>query len=533
MKRLRQLPGLLLLAWILACAAAFAEGAPGYSIRISNPADGYSYAAYQVFAGTFSEEKETGKPILSDLEWGSGITEEGRAELEARYARSSAADLARALADGSLDAVEFATAASEYAEQAAGSADRCTDGCYVIPDLEGGYYLVKNLGVPEKEGAYTAYILEVAGEVTVVPKADWPVSDKKVEEISDSTGEEPAWGNTADHAVGDAVRFTLSASVPGNVADYENYQLVFHDTLSDGLTFDAESIRVCVSAPGQESIPVDSGCYWLSYAEGGDGSVAEHGDGCTFELHLFDLNDLATAEGSKVPVHANSEITVSYSAVLNENAVIGNPGNPNTMFIEYSDNPYNSEERSRTPAHEVAVFTYELLLRKTDEEKKALPGAAFDLYQYVKAKGDWEKKEDLLRVSADGTKFTFRGIDSGWYRLTERKAPEGYNRMEDLYFTVGARLGEDAGSTTGYSTNLSVTLTDEKGVPLEGAEQSFQIGEEQGILSSDICNRKGSILPGTGGRGTTCFYLAGVLLLAAATALFFRKRQRSRVEKDE
>ena len=222
-----------------------------------------------------------------------------------------------------------------------------------------------------------------------------------------------------------------------------------------------------------------------------------------------------------------SKITVEYTATLNTNAVIGSAGNPNTVNLEYSNNPNQGGEgeTGTTPDDTVIVFTYKTVINKVDGEGNPLTGAEFTLEKFVKGddgvdeyntvKGTWTPI-DVVK-NAEGTEFTFKGLDDGIYRLTESVTPAGYNTIESIVFTVIAEhdiLADNPALTslTGEAVTGLITFTP---VLAEGA------------LTTDVVNNAGSILPSTGGIGTTLFYVFGALLVIGAGVLLVVKKRMS------
>lgn len=222
-------------------------------------------------------------------------------------------------------------------------------------------------------------------------------------------------------------------------------------------------------------------------------------------------------------------ITVEYTATLNENAVLGSAGNPNEVYLEYSNNPNKSgegnNETGNTPKDVVIVFTYKTVISKVtknpdydpevegSEEYIPLAGAEFTLEKYNKKTDKWEA---ITVVKNDeGTTFTFSGLDDGNYRLTETKTPAGYNTVDPIYFTITAE--HDVLSDNPALTSLSGNATT--------GELTFTPNTTNGSLSADVVNRAGVTLPETGGMGTTLFYVAGAgLVLVAVVLLITRKR---------
>ncbi len=134
--------------------------------------------------------------------------------------------------------------------------------------------------------------------------------------------------------------------------------------MSAGLTLDASSVKVYV-----DGTALDASEYTVVT------DTAKLTDGCTFEVIITDLKQVS------VTATASSKITVEYSATLNDNAEIGSTGNPNTAYLEFSNNPYG-DGTGKTTEDKVIVFTYEIDVNKVDESGAALSGAGITLYNY-------------------------------------------------------------------------------------------------------------------------------------------------------
>ena len=211
-------------------------------------------------------------------------------------------------------------------------------------------------------------------------------------------------------------------------------------------------------------------------------------------------------------VQANSVITVEYKSELNRGAVIGSTGNPNTMHLEYSNNPNtgHEEETGKTPDDTVIVFTYKVVANKINENKEALNGASFKLEKEL-ADGSWK---DLGTIDGtDKSTFEWSGLDDGDYKITETVTPAGYNSIDPIEFTI------EAGHVT---TADSPTLESLSGGKLFTGEVST------GAVSANIENKKGSVLPSTGGIGTTIFYVIGGILMVGAGVILVSRRRRSK-----
>ena len=487
MKKFMALFAALALVLTMAIPAMAAGGTTTYTITINNPVG--SYEAYQIFSGDLEGSTST----LSNIKWGSGVSAAGQAAI------GTAKDCADSLTDE--------TAVKTFAKRLGDNGYlAATSGIYSagsITGLKAGYYLIKNtadsVGTNE---TYTSFILQVVNDVTVSPKGDKPELVKKVKDANDTKDSVTGWQDSADYDIGDEVPFQLSAKIASNFADYSSYKFVFHDKQSDGLTFKRETVTVKVNG---------------DLLNAGDYQVTENpGDGCTFHVEIPDLKRITSAA-------ANADVVVEYKSKLNEHAVIGAGGNPNEAHLEYSNNPHNSNNTTTTSNDKVTVFTFKVVANKVDGANKlALKGAAFALYKEVK--GSWqqvslnnatENAGEYTIVDANKTEFTWEGLDDGKYKIVEIITPAGYNTIADQVFSIAA-IHEDSASDPKL-TNLTGTL--------ETGEIAFTASNDNGTLTTSIENNHGTILPGTGGIGTTIFYVIGGGLMAAAAVLLVTKKR--------
>ena len=508
MKHIKKLASLLLvLVMVFALATtAFAEETT-YSITINNSAKDHTYEAYQIFTGDLSGT------TLSNIVWGSGVSEAGQTAL------GDAAAKAETLKT-EADAKAFAKAVAPYLTTAAGSANTVTDGKYVISGLAAGYYLVKDQdgSLTGDNDSYTEYIIQVVGNVTATPKSDVTEVQKKVKDINDSTDTTKTdWQDSADYDIGDSIPFQLKATLADNVSSYTTYKVVFHDTLSKGLTYNNDA-KVYIDGTETNGFVVNA-----------DGTT-------TLTVSCDDVKALGAGN--------SSVITVEYTAKLNENAVLGSAGNPNKVYLEYSNNPNKSEsgenhETGKTPEDTVIVFTYQTIINKVDSENKPLTGAAFKLEKLIKGKDGaadtWTTVKEFT-VDETTTSFTFSGLDDGQYKLTETKTPAGYNTIDPIYFVIEAT--HDATADTPALTVLKAYLTDENGNKKtevkDGETVNIDLGTVDltaGSITTTVVNKSGSELPSTGGIGTTIFYVLGGVLVLAAVVLLVTKKRMSGAEK--
>lgn len=538
MKHIKKLASLLLaLVMVLSLAVtAFADEPTTYSITINNSTAGHTYEAYQIFTGDLATN-EAGNKVLSNIVWGSGVSEAGQTAL------GDAAAKAETLKT-EADAKAFAKAVAPYLTTAAGSANTVTDGKYVISGLAAGYYLVKDQdgSLTGDNDSYTEYIIQVVGNVTATPKSDVPEVQKKVKDINDSTDTTKTdWQDSADYDIGDSIPFQLKATLADNVSSYTTYKVVFHDTLSKGLTLNAtygegENANVVTSG-----VTVKVGDADADKAANFVITAVKNTDGTT--TLTVSCDDVIKALGAG----NSSVITVEYTAKLNENAVLGSAGNPNKVKLEYSNNPNKSEagsnETGNTPEDTVIVFTYKTIINKVNSENQALPGAEFTLEKKILGddpttdKAETEYWKAITVVKNDkGTTFTFSGLDDGDYRLTETKTPAGYNTIAPIYFVIEATHDETADAPT--LKTLNAYLTDANGNKQtemkEGQSVNIDLGTVDptaGSITTNVVNKSGSTLPETGGMGTTIFYVLGSILVIGAAVLLVTKKRMSGAEK--
>ena len=457
------------------------------NITIKGGANGSQYAAYKLLNVTDGGEGKYAYTLndkyLDALQKVTGKTEERDI---VNYISELTAEETRMFADAVYTEIK------DVVPEAVTDTDK-------FENMEQGYYLIAEKQTGDAQDTYSLVMLDTAGkeDVEVTTKEDKPELEKKVKEKNDSTGAESDWQDGADYDIGDEVPFQLTGTVEKNYDNYNTYYYAFHDTMSEGLTFQKDSVKVSV-----DGTVLDRGYQIVT-----DGLT----DGDTFEVRFTDLKEISS-------VKAGSKITVAYSAILNSNAIIGAEGNPNKAKLEYSNNPYG-DGTGETPEDKVVVFTYELEVNKVDKEGNALEGAGFTLYKYDdKLQAYQAVGEEIFGV----TTFNFSGQDAGLYKLVETTVPDGYNKADDTIFFIEAEY--DTNADNPKLTKL--VIRDEDGnVISDGEDAVFTINLAKGTASTDVVNVSGTELPSTGGIGTKIFYsLGGVLMFGAATLIVVRKR---------
>ncbi|MGN0315709.1 MAG: SpaH/EbpB family LPXTG-anchored major pilin [Fusicatenibacter sp.] len=377
-----------------------------------------------------------------------------------------------------LAQAEAAKMTADATATAPAAAEGATYSTVKFENLKLGYYLVDTtLG--------TLCSLNTTNPDAVMEeKNEVPTNVKTVEE--DSTGN---YGEKNDADIGQTVNFKSTITAQ---AGAENY--VFHDTMSAGLTYTG------VTGITLNGTAVDASNY----------TVVTEGltDGCTFEVRFIQ----AFCDTLK----ANDQIVISYTATLNENAVIAGEGNPNTSKVSYGDSSntkYTPDSQTKTYTWDVDVFKYTM----DGETEKALAGATFTLSKNADGSNPIalvSEGNNVYRVAKTGEtgtvteittdatgKFTIKGLDADTYYLTETAAPAGYNKL--------------AGPVT--------VVIGENGV-VNGTTEA-----PQGVDEVKVQNQSGTELPSTGGIGTTIFYVLGsILAIGAVVLLVTRKRMNTK-----
>lgn len=492
-----------LLAVAMVCAMAIPAFAADGSSSTSSPAvtmytitapkNGHTYEIYQIFTGDYDALQPS---MLANIKW--GTNGKGGTAGEA-VDQTVLNDLSRVVSYTSdrdkLDVIEKYVTLTNPVET-------ITNGGSV--EVVGGYYLIKDKdgSVPSSE-TYTPYIVSVVDNVAIEPKSnEVPKFTKKLKDTNDTTGVITGWQDSADYDIGDDIPFRLQGTVSKDYDSYSKYYYAFHDVEEAGLTFDSSSVEVFV---GDEvnGTKIDASNYTV---------VTNPADGCTFEIVFDDLKNIHS-------VNAKSIITVTYKSQLNGNAVLGKKGNVNTAQLEYSNNPRGSGTGT-TPWDNVIVFTYKVVVNKVDQDNHPLAGAEFTLTKNLK---DGTKVDMPMNIDTTLTQFTLSGLDDGEYTLTETVTPAHYNTISPITFTVNA----DHTITWGTESREDI-LTSLTGDTASG-EITFTSSKTDGTLTTNVINNIGTTLPGTGGIGTTIFYvIGGGLMVAAAILLITKKRMENR-----
>ncbi len=475
-------------------APAFAEETTNATttgtITISNATKDATYSIYKMFDFAPVAGSETQGRYTVVAEWANFLANDATAKEYLAVDTDANTIKWIGSADGTdeqaAEKAELAKAAVAYATTnkiAATETKKATaDGEVTFENVQLGYYAIDtSLGT-------VCALTNVDNTFVAHEKNAKPEVDKFVQEDSKVTETDEAWGKVNDAAIGETVNFKATVTVATGATNY-----VLYDTMSDGLTFDK---NVTVKVDGEI---VDASNYTLTY---------ENLEDYTFKVE-FNNAYIETLE-------ANTVIEVYYSATLNENAVVAGEGNPNKVVLKYGDNNEftTNEKETKTYTWKMDVFKFVnegngqtplagAKFQLLDKEGNALKftevtGKDVPTYRYDEA-----GTIDTITTDKNG-KFELIGLDEGTYSLRETEAPSGYNKINDLDVSITSEYADENETTLTYKINDDVPATIE------------------------VENKTGSLLPETGGIGTTIFYVVGgVLMLAAVIILIAKKRMNS------
>lgn len=589
MKKMKKLIAVLLTT-VMALAmsvTAFAAG-EGDSDGSKTESKTYEYEIYQIFTGTYK------KDVLSDVRWGENGTGT-KGELVTSDILEALEEVENASDSEKLAVIKrYAVLDPEKAYNAGQPTITTTEGStttYTYSGLPDGYYLIKDVDDSiTGNDVYTTYVAWVTGgTLTFTRKGNVPDVEKKIVETTKDADNNDVteYLDETTASIGDIINYQITGTLPTNLADYNTYYYAFTDTLSKGLTYTANSVKVTV-----DGVDLTKYFYVNAAKNSNEETVITVAIPDLLALNYQDETHHAVAN-----ITHDSQIVISYSAKLNESAVIAGEGNKNAVKLTYSNNPNDSGDGTtapppenpdkpepkhptgETPEDEVVVYTTELTILKVNESDQVLQGAEFTLTgdgvnivlvksetftedengeywklkngtytteapteteydgndiivagneddynsttkKYTKGITTEVKTKDGTGVNVVGTideggHVTFSGLGAGKYTLKETKTPDGYNTIKDIEFTIDWEVGSKSfviAENVDDNQNNNVDIT----------------SDGDNIFSIKIVNYAGSLLPSTGGTGTTILYILGaILVVGAGILLVVRRRMRA------
>jgi fimbrial isopeptide formation D2 family protein/LPXTG-motif cell wall-anchored protein len=391
-----------------------------------------------------------------------------------------------------------------------------------------GYYII---GETAGNGSQVSAVMldTTNAAVSIALKANTPGIEKKI--VSGASLVDSANGN-----IGDTQHYQITSKVP-DTTGFDTYTFAVTDTLATGLTFNND---IAITLNG------------TTLTAGTDYTVdTTAGNGYTFKINFNNFTRYKANDATYASL-IGKPIVITYSAKINESAVIGNAGNKNGAQLTFSNNPQNTTT-STTVKDETVTYVTGVDITKivagTSSSPVTLAGATFTLkgvdptvtntvVTFVQSdSGTYYKQADgsySITAGTDTTKYartvqqtpsssytatattsangvlTFNGLKAGTYTLTETDAPDGYMLAEPV--TIVVTWNDPATSPTAIWT-----------YKLNGSDVSTV--DSNGELKINVEDTKGHELPSTGGIGTTIFYIGGLVLIAGAALLLILRRK--------
>ena len=427
-------------------------------------------------------------------------------------------------------------------------------------DLKPGTYRFTEIGYEEgndnkyiiNENDQYVFVVDATGNAAAIPtnaehKDDYTVVGNTVSvynyvpDVDKKVEKNGKWQEAADYSVGDSINYKIDVTIPENIERLKTF------TVTDTPTGLTDKSKAVVVKNGDTAIANENNSVY---------EVKPNGDGFIVEF-----------VPSAMAAYKGETLTITYTAVLNEDAVTKTEGNPNKVKLDYSKNvKQNGDENPDTGADkktvqdEAVVYTFKIHIDKIADDKAGtrLEGVEVDLYKqgehgtagaitdaeakalgldetkgWVRVNNDVDAagKHVALKTDANGV-LEVKGLENGTYKLVETKAKDGYNLLKapvDVSLNIAYKTTwtETNHYENGVWVKREVTKKNEKFDSKEGTNGGTQHGKDgDGVTSTTIINRKGFNLPTTGGFGTLLVSGIGVLLVVAGVGVLLSLKKK-------
>lgn len=574
---------------------AFADGNTTVTFDYGDYAGSTTYKGIQIFAA------DVNGSTVKNIQWAGANETEQEAikdavvraiqKIEPNYNKTTAQDAADWLNEksgvtGNTSQVASDNVLSMIADNLKDNAtwQRTSAAQPSLSNLDAGYWLfLTNTTVKpgdKSTDAYSAPVYAVidgtSTTVKITPKKSVPTVEKKI--LDDNKAKEDLttvpvgdWDVVADSQIGQEVNYKLTGTIASNYATYDSYTYMFTDTLSKGLSYVDGQTQVF--AVNKDSNNNDQ---YTDITENFTVQPTANDDGTTTLAIKANAGENGKYLKEISKVDASTQIVVFYKAVLNGNAVIGNTtentqkgGNPNTVKLEYSNNPYGVGT-GETIEDTVADFAFKLNLKKVDQgTEKGLQGAVFTIQsadwntngQYIASKPDTtagvvagqlvtvtdtNNLPDYVMFTSDKEgKIPVSGLDAGSYTVTEVQTPaDSYTKASPFTFTISPTYDEMTMNVTDLKAEVSEsdkirtdiafgtldgTAGDNKLTGKDGTGTNAAAGE----VTINVGNTKSIGLPLTGLNGVTFTWIAGGAVLCIGVAHLIRSRKQAEESEQE
>lgn len=556
-----------------------AEGGSNVTFDCGDYAGSTIYKGIQIFRANVTTIN--GTKTASNIGWGSPEVKTAVVaaikEKDSNYTSENAQDAADWLNEHNKDADQtdsntrvnsghvLSVIASKL--EKTGAWTKTSAGSSSLTGLDAGYwlFLTDTAGKPagKSTDAFTSPVYTVidgTSETTVKPKKSVPTVEKKILDDSKVKGgnvtDETEWVDAADSQIGQEVNYRLTGTIADNYDSYDTYSYKFKDQLTDGLDYITGSISVYALNNG-EYTEINPTSY--------DVVAPSESNQRVLTVNFIGTNGLKSAaakNGGTLTINAKTEIVVFYKAKLNAKAVIAGAnnkreGNPNTVTLEYSNNPMVAGTGTSAP-DTVVDYTYGLKINKVDlGTENALEGAKFTIAAGDTTNGD-ENSANVKYVKKDGTLsdsmveistgpdgvIELSGLDAGVYTVTETSAPGGYTEVKPFTFEIKPTMkanDPDAGLTAlsgtlddkNQSDKVIAGLTDKKAGDNRLTAQTGSDKVTDGYFNITVGDTKQVGLPLTGLNGVTFTWIAGGAVLCIGVAHLIRSRKQAEESEQE
>lgn len=547
MKRIKKLAGILLaMVMVLGMTmTTFAQtkalvpaDADNAEITIKNPAKGETYTLHKLFDATVSED---GKNIAYQ-----GTVPDTLADFfvaDAKGYISPTDEIAVKDADGKITGTkmtdELKAALEAWALADAGVVSEVSngDGNLVFTGLPYGYYVVT-----------TTHESDAAGEPPVAKAAITVTSTQPDAEIVDKNVNTPTAVKTVDeesYSIGDTVKYTGTFDTTNYIGEGENSKqvvdYVIQDTLPEYLA-NVKVTKITIGKTATDSGTVIEGETNLAAYQFGEVTVGTGDTAVTYEKAILIPWATLAADGTYTNTYAQgAQIVIEYEATLTSTTNI-NADNTNTISIRpvvVDDDSTEKKPWDENWEDEAVIRTYAAAIKKVDDSGNPLAGAMFTIkgltvtageagvYTVVSYDPDSTTESAELSTDAEGKLYIIGLASDVELTVTEFKAPDGYNKLtetkeltpqilaEEIFATSGEKHYDEDGNLVSESSTATTSKTVEKNL------------SDLDVAALEIVNQKGTLLPSTGGIGTTIFYVVGAVLAIGAGILLVTKKRMS------
>lgn len=421
------------------------------------------------------------------------------------------------------------------------------DGTTWSKDLPIGAYLI--IVSNEETATYNAMVastnykkdangknaIDTAKAMATAKKVTAPELEKKIVETKEDGSTEKVNGNTAN--IGDTVEYEVTVK---NIPNYDGKYPVFkvEDNLSNGLTYNND-VTISVKNETGDVTALDKDTY-----------CKDTSAGQTITLNFVDdkFKAMAPNNGYSLKAYNGQTLVIKYSATVNENAAVNEPGNNNDAKVSYAKDssvdgkPETSEDKTYTYTFDIdggvnGSVTNKIITKvgivSGETTNAPLEGATFTLYKDDKCTEPYrnDKWDGVVRTDTNG-QMLMEGLKAGTYYLKETAAPNGFTLNDTVYTIVIAETLNENGKLESWTITINGdTIIDGEGNKVEKVNE-FTVNNQGTATktldgSVDIINTKISSLPSTGGIGTTIFTIGGCAIMIVAAGLFFATRRKT------